>query len=127
MALLEAGRVLAARRSSPASLAGLWELPGGKVDPGEDPVEAAGREVLEELGCTVTVTGWLDGQSFVPAHDEAEQLVLRVAIGRLLAGEPVPTEHDAVRWLLPGELDEVRWVEADVPFLAQLRDLLAAS
>jgi 8-oxo-dGTP diphosphatase len=121
VAVLDGRRVLAARRSRPESLAGLWELPGGKVEPGEDPEATATREIREELGCVVGVTGWLDGRSSIDSD-----LVLRVATARLLGGDPVPTEHDAVRWLSADELDDVPWAAADVPFLAQLRDLLAA-
>ena len=121
VALVDGGRVLAARRSRPEALAGLWELPGGKVEPGEDPAAAATREMLEELGCTVTITGWLDGSSAI-----SEDVVLRVAVAHLDVGDPVPSEHDAVRWLRADELDGLRWVEADVAFLGPLRVLLEA-
>jgi 8-oxo-dGTP diphosphatase len=124
VALLDAGRVLAARRAAPQALAGLWEFPGGKVEPGESPEVAAVREIEEELGCAVAVTGWMDGESVVPTGEEADRLVLRVAVARLVHGDPVPTEHDVVRWLRSSELDEVSWVEADVPFLEPLRELL---
>jgi 8-oxo-dGTP diphosphatase len=119
VALLEGGRVLAARRSGPPELAGLWEFPGGKVEPGEDREDTAVREMLEELGCTVAVTGWLEAESAI-----SESLLLRVATARLAAGDPVPAEHDAVRWLGRGQLDDVTWAEADVAFLGPLRELL---
>ncbi len=60
VAVLREGRVLAARRSGPPALAGLWEFPGGKVEPDEDPGATAVREIAEELCCTVEVTGWVD-------------------------------------------------------------------
>jgi len=117
VALVHAGRVLAARRSYPASTAGRWELPGGKVDAGETSDEAARREIAEELGCGIAVTGWLD-----PAVEIRDGLVLRVATAALVDGEPVPRagEHDAVRWLRPDQLDEVDWLEADRVFIAVL-------
>jgi 8-oxo-dGTP diphosphatase len=124
VALLEAGRVLAARRALPPHLAGQWEFPGGKVEPGEDPTAAAVREVTEELGCTIEVTGWLPGASPVQSSRGAEELSLRVATARLVAGDPVPAEHDAVRWLRGDELETVTWTEADLPFLPAVRDLL---
>ena len=124
VALLEAGRVLAARRTTPPDLAGLWEFPGGKVEPGEDPAATAAREAVEELGCSVSVTGWLDGSSVVASGGNGEQLLLRVATARLEQGDPVPHEHDAVRWLRSDELEDVTWVAADRPFLAPLSDLL---
>lgn len=118
-AIIRDGRVLAARRTDPPELAGGWEFPGGKVEPGEDPVAAIVREVREELGCGVTVTGTLDGEQHIK-----QDYVLRVATATLTDGEPVPHEHDAVRWLGPEELDRVAWVAPDVPFLPALRELL---
>jgi len=58
-AIIRDGRVLAARRTSPAAAAGRWEFPGGKVEPGETREAALVREVAEELGCRVEVTRWL--------------------------------------------------------------------
>ena len=106
------GRVLAARRTGDHPG---WEFPGGKVEPGESADAAVVREIAEELGCTVEVTGWLPGESEV-----RPDLVLRVALARLVAGEPVPTEHDAIRWLRADQLDEVAWLAADLPFLPAL-------
>ncbi|HET8562182.1 MAG TPA: (deoxy)nucleoside triphosphate pyrophosphohydrolase [Marmoricola sp.] len=116
-AILSDGRLLAARRATPP--VGGWELPGGKVEPGESPEAALVREIDEELGCHVRVTGWLPGSVEVGAG-----LRLEVAVATLVRGEPVPREHDAIRWLRPGELDAVAWLPADVPFVEQLRAVL---
>ena len=128
VALLREGRVLAARRSGPPALAGLWEFPGGKVEPGEDPRATAVREIDEELQCAIEVTGWLDAgrlDSIEGSTDDGgSEFVLRVATARLVDGDPVPIEHDALRWLRAKELDEVRWAEADLPFLHRVRRLL---
>ena len=120
-AIVRDGRVLAARRTFPADLAGGWELPGGKVEPGEVPDQAVVREVAEELGCAIEVTGRLSGEAEIRDGD-----TLRVAVARLVDGEPTPREddHDAVRWLGPGELDAVRWLAPDRPFLEELREIL---
>ncbi len=117
VAILAGGRVLAARRAE-----GGWEFPGGKVDPGETPEQAAVREISEELGCQVAVTDWLTQE--VPIRD---RLVLRVATAELRGGEPVPRpgEHDALRWLGRHQLAEVAWLPADVPFVAELTALLS--
>lgn len=119
-AVVRRGTVLAARRTSPPEAAGRWELPGGKVEPGEAPEDAVVRELAEELGCEVTVTGWLDGQ--VPIRPG---LALVVALARVVEGDPVPVEHDEVRWLDAAELRSVDWLEPDRPFLAALADVLA--
>jgi 8-oxo-dGTP diphosphatase len=119
-AIVRDGRVLAARRTRPPQAAGRWEFPGGKVEPGESAEEALVREIHEELGCEVAVDGWLPGS--VPV---GERHVLTVAFVSLVAGEPVPSEHDAVRWLRPAELEAVDWLDPDRPFLAPLRVALA--
>jgi len=121
-AIIDGGRVLAARRTTPEHARGLWEFPGGKVEPDEDPDVAIVREIREELGCEVAVVGHLEGEQ--PVKDG---YTLRVAVVTLLSGEPVPHEHDAIRWLGAGELDLVTWLEPDVPFLDELRDRLAAA
>jgi 8-oxo-dGTP diphosphatase len=118
-AVVRNGRVLAARRSAPAALAGTWELPGGKVELGETVAEAATREVREELGCAIEVGRSLPGRQPLSAGYE-----LTVHIASLSAGEPIPREHSALRWLGPEELDEVAWLPADRPFLALLRPVL---
>ncbi|CAN5483536.1 (deoxy)nucleoside triphosphate pyrophosphohydrolase [soil metagenome] len=118
-AILRDGRVLACRRTSPPAARGRWELPGGKVEPGESPGEALVREVAEELGVRITVTGWLAGAS--PIGDTH---VLTAATATVEVWAPHPVEHDRLRWLLPAELDEVDWLEPDRPFLSQLRGIL---
>ena len=118
-AILRGATVLAARRTSPPELAGRWELPGGKVEAGEEPADALVREVAEELGVAVQVLTWLSPR--VPVGDGWE---LRVATARLLEGTPVATEHDALRWLGPDELGAVDWATADRPFLPEVAELL---
>lgn len=109
--------VLAARRTAPPEAAGRWELPGGKVEPGESPDHALVREIAEELGCAVVVEGWLEGAEPIGDHH-----LLRVAVCRLVDSEPDPgADHDRLRWLTAGELDDVDWLEPDRPFVQQLR------
>ena len=120
-AILRGGRVLAARRTTPPEAAGRWEFPGGKVEPGESPDDALVREIEEELGCAVSVDGWLPGE--VPI---GERHVLTVALASVADDtDPDPVEHDEVRWLAAAELDSVDWLEPDRPFLVHLRTALA--
>ena len=121
-AIIHDGRVLAARRTTPPTARGLWEFPGGKVEPGEDPDVAIVREIAEELGCEVRVVGHLDGEEHIK-----ESYTLRVAVAELVSGEPIPHEHDAVRWLRADQLDLVTWLEPDLPFLPELRTRLEAA
>ena len=117
--------LLAARRTEPPHLAGGWELPGGKVEPGEEPLGALHRELAEELGVEVEVGAELaapgdDGWPMSPSSYR-----MRVWRVRVVRGEPAPIEdHDAVCLLGPGQWLDVAWLPADVPIV---RALLAAS
>jgi mutator protein MutT len=118
-AIIQHGRVLAARRTHPADVAGGWELPGGKVDPGETVEHAVVREIREELGCGIRLVESLPGRSPIkPGYELTAHVV------ELIEGEPLPTEHDAVRWLSVEDLDDVDWLPSDRPFLPLLRDRL---
>lgn len=110
-ALVSDGRLLAARRSAPAELAGRWELPGGKVEPGETPEQALSRELREELGITAEPVERVPGEwPLKPGY------VLRVWTVHLLAGVPEPLEdHDELCWLAPDEVWDVDWLDQDVP------------
>jgi len=114
-AIIRDGRVLACRRTAPAEAAGRWELPGGKVEPGETLEAALTREIGEELGCLIEVGEWLD--AVAPIGETHE---LRAALCQVTAGEVRPQEHDQIRWLAPDELDEVDWLEPDRPFIRLL-------
>jgi len=108
--------LLAARRTEPVALAGGWELPGGKVDPGEEPLEALHRELREELGIAVHVGPLLVG----PLGDGTWPLGRRYRIHAWLCtvaeGEPSALEaHDELRWLTRAALYAVRWLPGDLP------------
>jgi 8-oxo-dGTP diphosphatase len=116
------GRLLAARRSAPPALAGRWELPGGKVEPGEAPPDALVRELREELGIEVEPVERIPGE-----WPLGSGLVLHVWTARLAAGVPRPLEdHDALRWLTPAEVDNVDWLDQDRPAVAAAMRRLAA-
>jgi 8-oxo-dGTP diphosphatase len=104
-AVLRDGRVLASRRTEPPRLAGLWEFPGGKVEPGEDDVSALVRELREELRVEVEVGERLGDDLPIGAT-----AVLRVYVCRLLAGEPALVDHDEHRWLGADDLLDVPWI-----------------
>jgi 8-oxo-dGTP diphosphatase len=113
--------VLACERSAPPEVAGRWEFPGGKVEPGETDEAALARECAEELGVRVEV-GARVGPDVPLAHGRA---VLRVFRVTLLDGDvPRALEHTDMRWLGAGELDSVPWLPADKPIVAELPALL---
>ena len=119
-ALLRNGRVLASRRTEPPRLAGLWEFPGGKVEPGETDVQALVRELREELQVEVEVGDRLGADLLI-----GSTAVLRVYLCRLLCGEPALVDHDEHRWLSAGELLAVAWIPVDLPLVEQLRGILS--
>jgi 8-oxo-dGTP diphosphatase len=115
-AIVVDGRVLGCERAEPPDVAGKWEFPGGKVEPGESDIAALVRECAEELGVVVEV-GERIGEDVPLAHGRA---VLRVWLARLVSGEPEPLEHASLRWLAPDELDDVPWLPADAPIVTEL-------
>ena len=115
------GRILACERSAPPEVAGKWEFPGGKVEPGESDRAALVRECAEELGVRVSV-GDRVGPDVKLAGGRA---VLRVFRVTLVDGDrPTALEHSAMRWLGLDELDSVPWLPADRPIVARLPALL---
>jgi 8-oxo-dGTP diphosphatase len=114
------GRVLAAQRADPPALAGGWEFPGGKVDPGESEEQALVRECREELGVEISVGERLGGD-----WPLAGGYVMRVWTASLASGTPEAKEHMALRWLGPGEYYDVPWLVADLPVMDAVADLLA--
>ncbi|WP_238010211.1 (deoxy)nucleoside triphosphate pyrophosphohydrolase [Dactylosporangium sp. AC04546] len=123
-AIISAGRVLACERAAPPEMAGKWEFPGGKVDPGETEEQALIRECQEELGVEVEV-GPRVGADIAMLNGSA---ILKVYLARLVNGaQPVPLEHSDLRWLAVDELDSVPWLPADAPIVAALEPLLPSS
>jgi len=118
--------LLSARRSRPSHLAGRWEFPGGKVDPGETPTQALHRELREELGVTVELGDELVG----PDHGTwiiTDRHVMRLWFARITAGEPLPlVEHDELTWLDAGSWLDVDWLDADVRIVEELARQVAA-
>lgn len=113
-------RLLAARRTEPPRLAGGWELPGGKVEPGESPEQALHRELHEELGVGVRLGREIrpDGGGLWSLPPSAS---LRVWLAVVTRGVPLPIEdHDELRWLALPDWRSVGWLAADVPVVEQI-------
>nr|WP_177282563.1 (deoxy)nucleoside triphosphate pyrophosphohydrolase [Devosia enhydra] len=123
-ALVDADRrVLIAQRPEGKAMAGLWEFPGGKVEPGETPEEALIRELREELGVD-TKTACLAPLSFASHSYENFHLLMPLYVCRRWQGLPQPREHVALKWVRPQRLREFSMPEADLPLIAPLCDLL---
>ncbi len=95
-------------------LAGKWEFPGGKVEPGESPADALAREIFEELGLVIDV-GELLGTG--DAQADEQRLRLDVYAGAIRAGALTLREHSRVAWATAADLPAFDWAEADVPIV----------
>ena len=106
---LRAGKMLAAQRSYPITLANGWELPGGKVERGETHQQALVRELQEELSITVAVGERVPGEWRIN-----DRMTMRVFTAVITRGSPRSKEHNHIKWLAPDQWNNVRWLINDV-------------
>lgn len=117
------GRVLLAQRPAGKAMAGLWEFPGGKVDPGETPEAALIRELAEELGIDVAAS-CLAPFTFASHGYPDFHLLMPLYVCRRWSGIPVAREGQRLRWVRPSRLADYPMPPADKPLVAMLRDLI---
>jgi 8-oxo-dGTP diphosphatase len=117
------GRVLIAQRPPGKAMAGLWEFPGGKVEPGERPEETVIRELREELGITIKEP-CLAPFTFASHSYPDFQLLMPLYVCRRWESTPAAREHTALKWVRPRDLTQYEMPAADLPLVPMLRDLL---
>ncbi|WP_369901274.1 (deoxy)nucleoside triphosphate pyrophosphohydrolase [Bacillus manliponensis] len=115
--IVEKGKVLCAQRGEMKILPLKWEFPGGKIEKGESPQQALIREIDEEMHCKIKV----GDQITHTVHEYDFGIVhLTTFYCRLVSGNPVLTDHVAIKWLLPAELELLEWAPADIPTIERL-------
>lgn len=119
-----AGHVLIAERPPGKAMAGLWEFPGGKVEPGESPEAALRRELHEELGVTVAAAD-LSPFTFASHAYDAFHLLMPLYLCRRWSGRPVAREVAALAFVAPRELSRYPMPAADRPLVARLQAAFA--
>ncbi len=117
------GRILIAQRPEGKSMAGLWEFPGGKVKEGETPEFALMRELEEELGIETRPSCYTPVAFASHSYDDFH-LLMPLFVCRAWRGVPRALEHSDVKWVRPADLHDYPMPEADIPLIANLRDLL---
>lgn len=123
-ALIDAdGRILLAQRPPGKTLAGLWEFPGGKVEPGETPEETLIRELREEIGVE-TQAACLAPLTFASHSYERFHLLMPLFVCRRFSGIPAPKEGQVLKWVRPNKLRDYPMPPADAPLIPFLIDLL---
>ena len=124
IALVDAdGRLLVQQRPAGKPMAGLWEFPGGKIEPGETPEGALIRELKEELDIDVEAA-CLAPACFASEPLDGRALVLLLYICRKWRGQPQPIEGGALKWVRPVELHGLAMPPADRPLIGLLDALL---
>lgn len=116
--LIKDQRILCAQRGGEKSLAYLWEFPGGKIEAGETAQAALKRELAEEFEITVDLAPDIFDDSTY--EYDFGRVHLTTIICQLKEGEPILTEHEAIKWLKPNELKNLDWAPADLPAVEKL-------
>ena len=117
------GRVLLAQRPEGKQLAGLWEFPGGKVEPGETPEQCLIRELQEEIGIETDIP-CLAPLTFASHSYDDFHLLMPLFVCRRFRGIAQPREGQALKWVRPREMREYPMPPADAPLIPFLIDLL---
>lgn len=109
--------ILCALRSKNMTLPGVWEFPGGKMEPGETPVDTIVREIKEELGCEIEVGDFISDDVY-----EYSNVIVRLITyyATIISGTPLAKEHEKIEWIKKENLHDLVWAPADIPTVDKL-------
>lgn len=116
--IINNGLILISQRANNQKLAGKWEFPGGKIEPGEIPEECLKREIKEELGINIEVDEFFDKSVYRYDTGEIKLLAYKA---QWIEGEYKLTAHSQMKWVEPCELENYDFAPADIPFIKRLK------
>jgi len=119
--IINNGKVLIAQRAENQQLAGKWEFPGGKVEPGETPEECLKREIKEELGINIEVNDFFGESTY---HYDTGTIKLLAYKSQWIDGECKLSVHSRIKWVKPYELENYDFAPADIYFVNKLKEEL---
>lgn len=117
--IINNGLILIAQRAEDQKLAGKWEFPGGKIEPGETPEECLKREINEELGINIEVDEFFDKSIYQYDTGEIKLLAYKA---QWIEGEYKLTVHSQIKWVEPCELENYDFAPADIHFIKRLKE-----
>jgi 8-oxo-dGTP diphosphatase len=118
-AIFKGDRILIAKRKAGIRLANKWEFPGGKLEPDETMVQCLKRELAEEFGIEVEIDNFICASTYNYSHGAIELFAYKV---HLVSGEFQLRDHDEIKWVLPSELPEYEFAEANIPICERLME-----
>ena len=119
------GKILIAKRKQTGDMGGRWEFPGGKIEEGEDYIQAIKREMQEEFNCDTDVFEKLAEGSFIHNDKECYVTAFRVKMHNDgITKAFVLTEHTETKWVFPGEITELTFVDSDLSIFPQIKKSL---
>ncbi|MDQ0232046.1 (deoxy)nucleoside triphosphate pyrophosphohydrolase [Metabacillus malikii] len=119
--IMKDGKILCAQRGNTKVLSSFWEFPGGKIEEGESPQQALHREIIEEMECEIEIEKLLDETVY---EYDFGIVNLKTFKCKLTEGKPTLTEHTAMKWLFPHELNTLQWAPADIPTVEKLMGIV---
>ncbi len=111
------GKIIIAQRKINDHLSGMWEFPGGKIEPGETPEQCLGRELMEEFDIDVNIGEYLGSNIHHYDHISIELMAYRAS---WVSGIITMNDHNAYRWVTIEQLDTFDFAPADIPFVDML-------